>query len=195
MSDNTTFIREYSLFLDTRGEHLTYAALSTYLNFTDELSRKEKGFLKNHLETCASCSSRLREVEEVESEKVKALPQKRQRISSPVFRYSIAAGLVVAFGTAITVYILRDRPQEQFAVQLPAPGEPLAAQILDPEKFLPNEVLDAFIERTVRSATTTRFRTPHVGDTVNVPIHFAWDAMKGPYSVTILDNKNQQVLT
>lgn len=195
LNNDKHFLSEYSKYLDSSGKHLTYAALSTYTNFAEELSQKEKSFLKGHLDSCQSCSSRLREVEEVENEKVHPLPRARRWIGSPVFRYSIAAALVLALGTVVTMDVLRNRHQEQLASQVPSPAQPLAIQALDPERFIANPVLDGFIERTVRSASTTRFRIPHAGDTVNLPIHLEWDATKGPYSLTIVDNKNREVLT
>ncbi len=43
MADNEkNLLTIYSQFLDASGEHLTYAALSTYRNSARELSQKEK---------------------------------------------------------------------------------------------------------------------------------------------------------
>ena len=195
MNNHKHILSEYSTYLDSSGEHLTYAALSTYSNFSHELSQKEKSFLRSHLDSCPSCSSRLREVEEVENEKVHPLSQARQWTDSPVLRYSIAAALVLAVGTVVTLYVLRNRPQEHLASQPPSPTQPFAVQTLDPERFVANPALDGFIERTVRSASTTRFRAPNTGDTVDMPIQFEWDAINGPHSLTLVDNKNQPVLS
>jgi len=195
------WLHEYSAFLDSSGEHLTYAALSTYRNNLEELSEKEKLFLRRHLDSCSACTERLREVDEieegeqVENKKLHPLRRPRRWTGSPVFRYSIAAALVLALGTVIAVYVLRDLPQDQLASQPPSPTQPLAVQSLDPDRFVANPVLDAFIERTVRSSSTTRFRTPHAGDTVSAPIHFEWDPTKGPFSLIILDNKNRDIFT
>jgi Putative zinc-finger len=189
------FLSEYSKYLDSSGEHLSYAALSTYINFKGELSQKERSFLESHLDTCTSCTSRLREVQEVENEKVQPLSGTRRWFSSTVFRYSVAAVLVLALGVVLMVYMQTDRSQKQLASRPPSSTQPFAAQTVDPERFTTNPLLDGFIERTVRSALTANFRVPHTGDTVQTPIHFAWDSMMGPFSLTIVDNKNNTIFT
>jgi hypothetical protein len=185
------FLNEYSRYLDSSGSHLTYAALSTYLNFGDELSLKEKSFLKSHLDSCSSCSLRLREVQEVEHEKVQQFPPGIRWTASPMFRYAIAAMIVLVLGAVVSLFVFRDAPQEQLASQSPSPDQPLT--VLGPERFASNPVLDGFIDRAVRSASAAAFLVPSAGDTVNPPINFVWERSKGPFSLTILDNKGQQV--
>ena len=190
MNNDKHFLGEYSRYLDSSGEHLTYGALSTYINFGAELSDKEKVFLKRHLDTCVSCASRLREVQDVENEKVHPLPGARRWFGSPVFRYSVAAVLVLALGAVLMVYMQTDHSQKQLVSQPPLPTQPLAAQTVDSESFTANPLLEGFTERTVRSASVASFQVPHTGDTVQTPIHFVWDSTKGPFSLMIVDNKN-----
>jgi len=68
MEKDYTFVGNYSEYLDTSGDHLTYASLSLYINFTPQLSEKEKRFIETHLENCPVCRTRFEEVFDAENE-------------------------------------------------------------------------------------------------------------------------------
>jgi len=183
MENEKDILKDYSRFLDSQGEHLTFAALSTYINFIDELSEKEKKFLRNHLDACGACTARLREVEEVESANVLVLPKARRGIASPAFRYSIAATLILAVGTAVALLVLGDHHEEQLGLIV----------WTAPERFTPNPILDGFIDRTVRSAGNVKFLSPVTGDTVRTPLLVRWIDGRAKFNVIIVDNKNREV--
>lgn len=191
-NDNKYFLVDYSQYLDSTGQHLTYAALSTYRNFSDELSEKEKRFLKDHLDSCSSCSARLAEVAEVEGETLDVRKTTLQWMNSPVFRYSIAAVLVIALGTSLAYYLTRSK-EEQSSSRLP--GQSIAAETPDQERFAPNPLLENFIGRTVRSASGARFLSPVNGDTVATPLTFRWEGGKRGqlFRLMIVDNKNVEL--
>jgi hypothetical protein len=184
--ENNTFLPEYSRFLDSRS-HLTYAALSTFRNFQDTLSEKEKRFLKNHLDTCLVCSRKYREVGEVEGESEETATLKARWLSTPVFRYSIAAAFLLAVGASIVYY--RARNPEKPSVQS------IAAIIPDPERFVVNPLLESSVGRTVRSGSAYTFVIPRAGDTLTAPFTFTWEGGKAGRncSLTIVDNKNVEV--
>ena len=191
-NDKMNFLIEYSKFLDSAGRHLTYSAISTYRNFSAELSGKEKAFLKNHLASCDACSARLKEVEDVEGSQAQVQPKYFFRMTPAVYRYSIAATIVIALGIA-TAFYLTNR-QHSSKESLP-PGQSLAMQGPDLERFKPNEMLENFVGRTVRSGSEVKFLTPGVGDTLATPFKFRWDSQKGErnYTLRLMDNKNGQV--
>ena len=180
-------LENYSRFLDSTGLHLTYAALSVYRNFEDELADAEKRFLRHHLDSCLECSARLKEVTEVEE-----TPARRTTtgfgMSSPAFRYAVAAVVTVAVGVAL-VYKLGGNQN----AELRPPAEQLAAAG-DSEKFASNVVLDNLVERTVRSGNDYRFTMPLKGDTVATPVSFRWTGPKGKnYTLAVVDNTNREV--
>ena len=178
-------MEKYTHFLEGTGTHLTYAALSTYLNGSEELSRKEREFLETHLASCDECRSRLGEVRDVEE-------MEPSRSTFTIRRYAIAAVFVIAIG-GVTLFFLRDRAHEDVA-QNPQPvGVPLAAA--DPARFAPNAVLDGFVGRTLRSGGTAAILSPHPGDTVTTPIRFTWSPGHGPYVLICTDNTNADLLT
>lgn len=180
----------YSNFLDSRKQHLTFAAISTYLNAANELSDKERNFLNGHLNSCTTCSARLKEVEAVENAGEEA---RLEWWNSPAaFRYAMAATLVVALGASLVLYMTLNRSGEKGIDS--SPGQPLAANAADP-RFVSNEMLENFIARTVRSASGTKLLTPSVGDTLATPFTFRWSGQKGKhaYAISIVDNKNAEV--
>jgi len=190
--DDTNFLVGYSQFLDDSGEHLTYAALSIYRNFSEELSQKERNFLKNHLDACPVCSVRLQEVENVEGIETEKQRKTILSISSNVFRYAIAATLIVAVGSAI-VFVIQDFQQEKITSRDALFEKPLAIIKTDPSKFIPNQVLENFVERTVRSSLGVSLIAPELGDTITTPFTFKWDGQKEKkFILTIVDNKNVQ---
>lgn len=195
MADNgMNIFAGYSQFLDTSGEHLTYAALSTYRNSVEELSQKERSFFEKHLGSCPACSAKLKEIAEVEGEVSVWQPKNILNFSPNLFRYAIAAILVVAVG--IAVVIVTQNPQQEQITSRQIPSEQNIADVqLDPEKFVPNQVLENFIERTVRSSSGITLIAPDAGDTVSFPFTFKWkgnDAGKN-VAVTVVDNKNGEV--
>ncbi len=191
-NDSMNFLIEYSKFLDSSGRHLTYSAISTYRNFGAELSEKERRFLKNHLALCDACSARLKEVEEVEVSQAQLQPKVVLRMVPAVYRYSIAAAIVVSVGIA-TAFYLTNRPS-------PSPDplserQSLIAQELDPAKLVPNEMLENFVGRALRSGSDVSFLIPEVGDTLAAPFTFRWDDQKRgrSYKLTVVDNRNAEV--
>jgi hypothetical protein len=189
-NNKMNFLIDYSKFLDSSGHHLTYSAISTYRNFGAELSEKEKAFLKNHITSCDACSALLKEVEEVEGSQSQS---KFALWTIPtVYRYSIAATIVIALGISAALYLTnRHHPSTE---TLP-PGQSLAVQGMDPERFTPNAMLENFVGRSLRSGSDVQFITPGVGDTLSTPFTFRWDSQKGgrSYTLRVMDNKNGQV--
>lgn len=182
------FLEEYTRFLDLNKGHLSHSALSVYRNFPDELSRKEIRFFASHLETCAICSARLKEIEQVEGSELRAQIRSVTWISSPAFRYSMAAAFVVAFGAGIVFYL---QSRSGGGISQPA-DHSLALQSLDPQRFVSNEILESFISRPVRSASSAMFLSPRNGDTVAIPLTFRWNAAKSArrYTMVVVDNRN-----
>lgn len=192
-NNNTEFLSEYTRFLDSSGQHLTYAALSIYRNFNAELSTKEKHFLKDHLENCPSCSERLKEVDEVEEDQIKGT--RFFNLLSPVlFRYAVAALFVLAIVTIFTFYMM-DQPKEEEAQRSTPQNESFIAQGNDPERFIPNQMLENFVQRNIRSPRSTRLLIPKNGDTLTTPYVFRWDSRKSgiQFTIIILDNKNSEI--
>lgn len=185
---NNTLLADYSRFLDSTGRHLTYAALSVYRNPAGELSGKEKKFFKNHLESCPLCSERLQEVADVEGE---PLAVQTGWTHSPVFRYALAATVVLAIGVSTLLY-LQNRTQEQQSLASVQHG---GGSTEDAARFAPNPLLESFIERTVRSASAATLQFPANGDTLTVPFTFRWSGQQGKheYSIAVVDNGNNDV--
>lgn len=52
-------IEIYRGYLDGQKGHLSSTVLSAYINFINDLSRKEKNFIEKHLAECSECKSRL----------------------------------------------------------------------------------------------------------------------------------------
>ena len=193
-SDESKFLADYTRFLESSGPHLTYTALSTYRNFSDELSDKEKQFLKRHIDSCSLCSARLREVEQVEGNVSRRGFASVLRMTPLVGRYAAAATFLIAFGIGSALYFW-DRNHLDQTRQSSSGERSLASQTLPPENFVPNEMLENFVGRTMRSGADVKFLSPSVGDTVAVPISFRWNSQKGgrSYTLRIMDNKNGQV--
>ena len=190
------FLSEYSRFLDDSGRHLTYAALSIYRNFQGELSEREKNFLQSHLDSCPACSSRLREVEVIEEEGTQKQPKRISGMTPVLFRYAAAAVLTVAVGMTI-FFTMMKKPQEATTVKEILPDHSLASVEPDPAKLIPNQVLENFIERTLRSASDVSILSPGMGDTISMPFTFKWEGEKRGKgcTLTIVDNKNGEVWT
>ena len=188
--DESKFLDDYSRFLESTGRHLTYAAISAYRNFNDELSEKEKQFLKDHIDLCELCSARLAEIEEVEGSVVR--PAAVFRISPVVFRYAMAATIVLAVGIASALY-LSGRNQQEQPRGVSTGEQSLAAS--SRENFEPNEMLENFVGRTMRSGARARFVTPQAGDTIIQPLTFRWEGGKAGdiNKITVTDNKNVEV--
>ena len=188
------FLDEYSRFLDSTGRHLTYSAISTFHNFSDELSEKEKQFLKNHLDACAQCSARLRDVADVESAEMPSLRQWTSWMTTGAFRYAVAAVLVIAFAARIYFYDVKV-PQKENNSRVPPAERSLSAQMPGVERFAPNGMLENFIERNVRSAQGTVLLRPKRNDTLSTPFTFRWtDEKRGElFTLTVVDNKNVEV--
>lgn len=51
------FLNAYQDALNGIGGHLSHAAISVWLNFHDELSRKERAYVESHLHSCTECRS------------------------------------------------------------------------------------------------------------------------------------------
>ena len=184
------FPEDYSRFLDSDGRHLTYAALSTYRNSADLLSRKESAFLRTHLNSCRECQGRLRDVEEVEEEAEGVPAEEKARAIPLVFRYAIAAVVVIGFGLA-ALYLPRYLKQNK------TPEKSLAYEAPDPQRFRPNDVLENFVSRTTRSADAVSFIAPKGNDTLSMPFTFKWEdsrARRG-YTLSVVDNKNHEIWT
>ncbi len=180
----------YSQFLDDSGKHLTYAALSMYRNFSEGLSQKERIYFKNHLDDCSDCSIRLQEVADVEGNKTEKQRKTILRISSSTFRYAIAAMLIITVGSAV-VFLIQDFQQEKIGSQDIYFEKPLAVIEPDLSKFVPNQVLDNFVERTVRSSSGVTLIAPALRDTITTPFTFKWDGQKErKFTLTIVDNNN-----
>jgi len=194
-NSEANFLSEYSRFLDSSGQHLTYMTLSLYLNFADELSEKEKHFLKTHIDSCADCLIRLSEVEEAEQEEKRKQQMPAQRKMPTTFKYAIAASFVVVIGAAILFYVMKQPPEKVISQE--APAEKSIAALSDPAGFVPNQALENFIQRTVRSSSLVSLISPSIGDTLAVPITFKWEGTKKGESVTltIVDNSNAEVWT
>lgn len=188
MEKNDSFFGNYSHFLDSTGQHVTYAALHTYLNSGNELSEKEKRFFATHLDSCTACSMRLKEVEEVENAAETAHSQ--WWASPAAFRYAIAASLVLILGASVVLYVTLNRP-----APASSPARSLATNTVDPRRFVPNAMLENFVARTVRSSSGARFSAPRMGDTLSVPFTLRWFPQEGKhvYALSIVDNKNNEV--
>jgi len=189
--NENTFLTEYSRFLDSSGTHLTYTAVSLYRNFKDALSEKERRFLKNHLDSCPSCSMKLREVDEVENDTSGVVNANVLRLSKTFVRYSIAAVILIVAGVSAVYYWSR---AGRGSVSSLSSNSSLALESPDPQRFSPNPTLEGFVGRTVRSGSGVRFIDPGVGDTISMPFTFRWEGGKGgvSYSLTIVDNQNVQ---
>jgi hypothetical protein len=188
--DDKNFLPGYSQFLDDSGEHLTYSALSMYRNFSEELSKKERIFFKRHLESCPDCSTRLQEIADIEGHETEKQKKTTLIISPGVFRYAIAAMLIVAVGFTI-IFIIQDFQREKIVSKDVSFEKSLAAIETDPSKFIPNQVLENFIKRAVRSSSGVSLTAPALGDTITTPFTFKWDGQKnGNFTLTIVDNKN-----
>ncbi len=190
--DESNILTDHSKFLDDSKEHLTYASLSVYRNLSDVLSRKEKIFFSNHLAVCPDCSMRLQEVEDVELREIKKNYGRIFGFSPNIFRYAIAALLIVSVGIAVLIKT-QNVQQENTVPQKIVEEKQIAETIIDPEKFVPNQVLENFVERTVRSGQNISILTPAVGDTLSFPYTIRWQGPKENYTVTIVNNNNVEI--
>ena len=185
-----TFLSDYTKFLDSSGNHLTYAAISLYRNFNEGLSEKERRFLKNHLDSCQSCAGKLEEVDEVENDVPKQARTNVYWLSTALFRYSIAAVVVLAVGVSVLYY--RNRTGEDRSGQSMLKNQSLAVETTDPERFAPNPTLESVVGRTVRSQSEVKLLAPVNGDSVAIPFTFRWEGGKEgeKTALVIVDNKN-----
>jgi hypothetical protein len=189
--NETMFLEEYSRFLDSSSAHLTYSAISLYRNFNDELSEKEKRFLKNHLDSCPSCSKKLLEVDEVENDGSEVENANVLRLSTTFVRFSIAAAILIVVGVSVVYYWNR---AGRGSVSSSSANNSLALETPDLERFAQNPALEGFVGRTVRSGSGVRFVDPGVGDTISMPFTFRWEGGKAgvSYRLTIVDNRNSE---
>ena len=198
-NNGADFFQEYSGFLDSTGEHLTYSALSVFRNFAGELSEKERNFLKNHLDSCSQCAARLEEVADVEGENRELILNKKNnyfRWASPsMFRYAAAAILLIAAGTGIFFTVWNSTQKSEVIALKEVPSSQNSdVQDVDPQKFEPNQVLENMVGRTVRSGNGVSFVFPRNGDTLEAPLRLQWnnDETGKNYSVSIVDNGNEE---
>ena len=187
------FLKGYSQFLDDSGEHFTYAALSTYRNFAGELSEKEKHYFSAHLTSCQKCSARLLEIEDIEGPVVENYQKSILKISPQIFRYAMAAILIIALG--ITVILINQNVQQDTIAVEDVHSRQFAVVTSDSSKFIPNQVLENFIERTVRSTSTVTLLAPDIGDTLTIPFIFKWKGNneENTFVLLIVDNNNMEV--
>ena len=190
------FLIEYSRFLDSSGIHLTYSAISTFLNEQsgpDRLSRKERAFLQDHLGSCPACRAIAEEVREVEGI---SEGKNRTNILSfiPQFiRYPAAAVMMVGIG--LSMYVLMDeRRPEQRNNDEHQISRSVTETVPDASHFVPNRTLENFIGRTYRSSEQIYGFTPSPGDTVTNPVRLRWNG-KNPSAnttISIVDNENRE---
>lgn len=183
------FLIDHSRFLDESKKHLTYASLSVYRNFSGEMSQKEIIFFKTHLAACTACSLRLAEVDDVERKETKKNHGRIVSFTPNVFRYAIAALLIVSIGIAFLVKTQKVQQQNNTPENI-NDDQQIAETIIDPEKFIPNQVLENFVERSVRSSQNISILAPSIGDTLTVPYTIKWQGPIENYTVTLVNNKN-----
>jgi hypothetical protein len=191
-NDKSNFVSSYSQFLDNSGEHLTYAALSAYRNFSEELSEKEKLFFKKHLDLCFDCSARLKEVSNIEGDVIEAKSKVIGSIPSGLFRYAAAAIILCSVGFG-AYFVFQNIQQKHNTTHTVVSEQQIAATTPDPEKFIPNQILENFIERTVRSAQSGSLLAPRIGDTITIPYMIKWDGPKNQYMLHVVNNNNIDV--
>lgn len=187
------YFSEYSRFLDSSGIHLTYSAVSSYLNAEDRMSIKERSFLKEHLDTCRECGEKEEEIREIEG----ITDQKNQanilHVLPMFIRHSAAAILLVGIG--ISMYVLLDeRGPEQTVHQMQKIDPSVAESTPDPSRFIPNGTLENFIGRTFRSSGKIVGFTPAAGDTVANPVQMQWkgEDLSPTTTVSVVDNENRE---
>ena len=56
------FVKKYSKLLEDSNQHLNYETIAAYINFYNDLSSKEKDFVKEHLSNCKECVEKYDEV-------------------------------------------------------------------------------------------------------------------------------------
>ena len=56
------FVKKYSKLLEDSGRHLNYETIAAYINLYNDLSNKEKDFVKEHLSSCNECYRKYNEV-------------------------------------------------------------------------------------------------------------------------------------
>lgn len=56
------FVKKYSKLLEDSDQHLNYETIAAYINLYNDLSSKEKGFVKEHLSSCKECYKKYNEV-------------------------------------------------------------------------------------------------------------------------------------
>lgn len=192
MSD-THFLSGYSHFLDSSGGHLTYAAVSTYLNADSELSKKETAFLKEHIASCAHCAAISEEVRDIEEGITNGQIRNILQFLPMYFRHSIAAVLVIGIGISLFSF-LQDRPAQRVADNIRI-DHSLTESLPDPLRFVPNQTLENFIGRSVRSSRGILKFTPENGDTVTGRVFLSWKREKriASSTVSIVDNGNKEL--
>jgi hypothetical protein len=110
---------------------------------------------------------------------------------SPYLRYAIAAILFVGL-TALIALWSRDTVEEPELSEVQVESTPIAEQ-LDPARFVPNTLLERFVDRTVRSERLGGILSPSNGDTVAVPFEITWKSEGGPLTIALVDNRNVTV--
>ena len=56
------FVKKYSKLLEDSNQHLNYETIAAYINLYNDLSSKEKDFVKEHLSSCKECVEKYNEV-------------------------------------------------------------------------------------------------------------------------------------
>ncbi len=56
------FVKKYSKLLEDSDQHLNYETIAAYINLYNDLSSKEKVFVKEHLNSCKECCEKYNEV-------------------------------------------------------------------------------------------------------------------------------------
>lgn len=186
-------LHEYSTMLDKSGEHFTYSVLSVFLNYDDTMSKKEREFIENHLKECPLCMSMFNEVRDVEGFEVEN-KHSIFRLPHNIFKYSIAAVLVITAGLTLLYVLQRTLPPPSIS-EIQITGQDFASLPIDQSRFVPNPVLENFIERTVRSKKQSSFISPEIGDTVSVPLKFTWRkvGITELFLLRIVDNNDTEV--
>ncbi|RPI73919.1 MAG: hypothetical protein EHM47_04965 [Ignavibacteriales bacterium] len=199
---------KYSNELNKTDQHLANAVLSAYVNLKDNLSRKEISFIETHLSKCNDCKKRLNEIIE-EDKNIDTSGLQVQKSKNKYYYWSAAALLIIAIGIGM-FYIFPPR-EERIIVQDDIPeGDSLIIEndnnlsddktnveeekkFYDESDFAANIVLENFINRNVRSKSAVKIMTPVIGDTLNIPISFKWEAGIET-GIEIVNNKNHPVV-
>ncbi len=209
-------LSKYSEGLKNSEDHLSNAVIATYINFKENLSKKEISFVEEHIGRCNECRKRLSEMkeEDLEIDADKELQNyKIARIQdygrNKYYTWAAAAMIFIVLG--IYFYFL---PEKQVTVEnkkplfdsvtisentqiVEAPTEKEEAKNIvkkyNQEDFAVNNVLENFVDRNVRSESSVKIMAPQIGDTLAVPIKFEWESEKGNYTFELVNNRNKQI--